>query len=70
MAIKISDKVIYETTDYDMFKQLLGNRDPRQEKAVIDSINKVGYLFDPILCNENYEIIDGQNRLEAVVFHH
>lgn len=66
MAIKISDKVIYETTDYDLFKQLLGNRDPRQEKAVIESINKVGYLFDPILCNEKYEIIDGQNRLEAV----
>lgn len=66
MEFKISDKVIYETHDYDMFKQLLGNRDPKQEKAVIDSIKKVGYLFDPILCNESFEIIDGQNRLEAL----
>lgn len=66
MAIKISDKVIYETTDYDMFEKLLGNRDPKHEKAIIDSINKVGYIFDPITVNEKYQIIDGQNRLEAL----
>lgn len=66
MGIKVSDKVIYETHDYDMFSQLLGNRDPRQEKAIVESIEKVGYIFDPILCNEHYEIIDGQNRLEAL----
>ena len=56
---------IKETYDYSIFKRLEGNRDVKQVKAIIDSIKKIGYLFNPIMCNEKMEIIDGQNRLEA-----
>lgn len=64
------DKVIghiYQTTDYSKFKKLKGNRDPKTAKKIVNSINEVGYILDPILINEKSEIIDGQNRFEAVV---
>lgn len=63
------DKVygnIYETTDYSKFKRLKGNRDPKTSKKIIKSIESVGYVLDPILVNDNWEIIDGQNRFEAI----
>ena len=56
------------SNDYDMFKRLSGNRsveEPRVQK-IINSINKVGYILSPILVNENFEVIDGQGRLEAL----
>ena len=58
---------IYETTDYSKFKKLKGNRDPKTAKKIVNSINEVGYVLDPILINEKDEIIDGQNRFEAVM---
>ena len=61
-----SNKTIYETTDYDMFKPLLGNRDAKCEKKIEESINKVGYIFDPVIVNENFEVIDGHNRIGAL----
>jgi hypothetical protein len=63
------DKIIgkiYQTTNYDSFKRLKGNRDVRNAKKIVDSINKVGYVLSPILVNENMEVIDGQNRLDAL----
>jgi hypothetical protein len=57
---------IYETTDYGKFRKMLGNRDAKSESKIIASIQNVGALIDPILVNEKYEIIDGQNRLEAL----
>lgn len=61
-------KEIKSTKDYSIFKKLIGNRnitDARVNK-IIKSINKVGYIPNPIIVNENMEIIDGQGRLEAL----
>lgn len=57
---------IYTTNDYSLFKKLQGNRDVKGTKKIIDSIKTVGYVLSPILVNEKYEVIDGQNRLEAL----
>lgn len=57
---------IYVTYDYSKFKRLKGNRDVDHERAIYDSIKKVGYVRDPILVNEKFEVIDGQNRLMAL----
>lgn len=67
--MKAEDKVcgsIYVTSDYSKFKRLKGNREVDHEKAIYDSIKKVGYVRDPILVNEKFEVIDGQNRLMAL----
>lgn len=64
---KIESKIEI-TNDYKKFKKLLGNRkvaDSRVRK-IINSIEKVGYIINPIIVNENYEVIDGQGRLEAL----
>lgn len=61
-------RVVQRTTDYSMFKTLKGNRDvgrPRVRK-IISSIEKVGYIMNPIIVNERMEVIDGQGRLEAL----
>lgn len=57
---------ILETTDYDIFNTLLGNRDKKSESKIIDSIQRVGYVISPLIVNEKMEIIDGQNRLAAL----
>lgn len=57
---------IIETSDYEMFERLEGNRDITNVKKIIESINTVGYIPNPIIVNEKYEVIDGQNRLEAL----
>ena len=57
---------IYLTDDYDKFKRLKGNRDIKGTKKVIKSIKDVGYILSPILVNEKYEVVDGQNRLDAL----
>lgn len=61
-------KEIKSTKDYKQFKKLLGNRkvaDSRVRK-IINSIEKVGYITNPIIVNEKYEVVDGQGRLEAL----
>lgn len=60
--------VIYETHDYNMFKRLSGNRTVTtiRAKKIRTSIEKNGYIKSPICVNENYEVIDGQGRLEAL----
>lgn len=57
---------VYETRDYDKFKRLQGNREISHAKKIIKSIQKVGYILNPIIVNEKWEIIDGQNRFEAL----
>ncbi len=64
--MKESSIKIYETYDYDQFRQMLGNRDAKSESKIVNSIQKVGYVVNPIIVNEKNEIIDGQNRLEAL----
>lgn len=58
---------VYKTSEYDVFKKLLGNRDVTEERvsAIVDSIKKIGLMCSPILVNEKMEIIDGQGRYEA-----
>ena len=59
---------ILSTTDYTLFRKLKGNRDigrPRVEK-IKNSIQSVGYITNPIICNEKMEIIDGQGRAQAL----
>jgi hypothetical protein len=57
---------IYFTTDYNIFKELLGNRDldEKHVKNLIKSM-KEEYLEIPIQVNEKMEVIDGQHRLAA-----
>src|SRR5271157_6057712 len=59
---------ILETTDYEIFKKVTGNReiDPAHVCRLATSIEKKNMLnVRPIIVNERMEIVDGQNRLEA-----
>ena len=62
------NKQILVTNDYEKFKKLLGNRSVTNQRvnAIINSIQKVGYITSPIIVNERMEVIDGQGRLEAL----
>ena len=66
MEMEESNIKVYVTSDYDMFKKMLGNRDIKSEARIIESIQTVGYICNPIIVNEKYEILDGQNRLAAL----
>lgn len=57
---------IYQTTDYDQFRTLSGNRRINQAnfRRLSESMEKK-YLFSPILVNEKMAIIDGQHRFLA-----
>lgn len=60
---------IQSTTNYEQFKKLLGNR-PINKSLIVsirESINNDGnyLMYNPIIVNEEMEIIDGQHRLEA-----
>ncbi len=59
---------IEKTKEYDIFKILPGNRSLIKShiKKLKESIEKSNFLnLHPIVINENYEIIDGQHRLEV-----
>lgn len=58
---------VYSTNDYSIFKHLDGNREitVRRKARIKESIATVGYVMNPIVVNENLEVIDGQGRLEA-----
>lgn len=58
---------VYNTTDYDQFKTLKGNRyiDPNNYKKLLKAIEQKNLLeINPIIVNEKFEVIDGQHRLE------
>lgn len=59
---------VYTTTDYEKFNRLKGNRDVTNKRVAIikESISQIGYVSNPIIVNENMEIIDGQGRCEAL----
>lgn len=65
---KESNIKVYETKDYEKFKTLVGNRnvDIGRVKKIEESIKNVGYIHNPIIVNEKFEVIDGQGRLEAL----
>ena len=58
----------YRTSDYSLFSRLEGNRAVLASRVskILKSINESGYIFNPIVVNESYQIIDGQGRFEAL----
>ena len=58
---------VYRTEDLSIFKTLIGNRSVKENRkqALVESIDKYGYITNPIIVNEKYEVIDGQGRLAA-----
>lgn len=58
---------VYKTYDLSIFKPITGNRVPNLQhiRRLVDSIKMRGMKCNPILINENYEVIDGQHRLAA-----
>ena len=60
------DYAVYMTVNYAQFKRLEGNRTPKSSKVIVESIKDIGYIDNPILVNEKMEVIDGQNRLDAL----
>lgn len=58
---------VLKTNDLFIFKSINGNRtvNPMHVKRLSDSIKQHGMLCNPIIVNQNYEVIDGQHRLEA-----
>lgn len=59
-------KEIKQTTNYDQFKLCDWNRGVSENnlKKIAKSVEKVGWLKHPIMVNEDFEVIDGQHRLE------
>lgn len=64
---KVSEKKIHITDDYSVFKTLEGNREIKDDRVakIVKSISTVGYITNPVIVNENMEIIDGQGRVKA-----
>ena len=62
------DEELHKTTDYNMFKILLGNRfiEPKNVAKLRANMQKNGILPMPIIVNEKKEIIDGQHRFTAI----
>ncbi len=58
---------IKTTKNYDMFKAMKGNREINEYfvRKMVKNIREYG-LINPIVVNENMEVIDGQHRLEAL----
>ncbi len=66
MGVKVGN--IYSTNDYSVFKKLNGNRGilENRKALLVRSISERGWIRNPIVVNENMEVIDGQGRLEAL----
>ena len=60
----IKQDQIYTTSDYQEFIFFDGNASKCNVSKIIDSIKKYG-LINPIVVNQNKEIIDGQHRFES-----
>jgi hypothetical protein len=62
---KVSE--VYKTYDLSVFKTISGNRVQNLQhiKRLIESLNLYGMKCNPIIVNENFEVIDGQHRLAA-----
>jgi hypothetical protein len=58
---------VYKTYDLSVFKTISGNRVPNLQhiRRLASSIEEYGMKCNPMLINENYEVIDGQHRLAA-----
>ena len=59
---------VIETTDYDIFKGIVGNRkvEKKHVEMLTGAIDRNNLLnVRPIIVNEEMMVIDGQHRLEA-----
>ena len=63
-----SVETIYTTTDYDGFIFTDWNRNVSNARVVkmVESIKTTGWLPNPVLVNEKFEVIDGQSRVKAL----
>lgn len=54
------------TSEYDVFSRLPGNRDIDllHVSTLVKAMEKE-YIFSPILVNQDFQVLDGQHRLEA-----
>lgn len=59
---------VYATDNYDVFKKLKGNRpvESARYRKILNSIKLIGWMHNPIVVNEKFEIIDGQGRFKAL----
>lgn len=59
---------VYTTNDYSIFKRLPGNRDIPESRIskIVESVQSIGWVHNPIIVNEKMEVIDGQGRLTAL----
>lgn len=59
---------VYVTRNYDIFKRLTGNRDIPESRIskIVESIQTIGWIHNPIIVNEKMEVVDGQGRLTAL----
>lgn len=62
-----SEFKIYKTNDLDRFELMDSNRKPFEShiQRIIVNIKRFGMLCNPILVNEQMQVIDGQHRLIA-----
>lgn len=67
-TIKYSPLRVLITKDYSIFKKIKGNRPiiPSHVKNLIKAMCK-SYLLTIVLVNEKMEVMDGQNRLDAII---
>lgn len=63
---RITENQIEFTYEYDVFERMPGNR-PVSESHVLNLMRKMRQkdLLVPIQINQNFEVVDGQHRLEA-----
>ena len=59
---------VYVTKDYSIFKRLVGNRDIPESRIskIVESIQTIGWVHNPIKKKKKMEVIDGQGRLTAL----
>lgn len=64
--ISLEGMVVHSSKDYTKFRKLIGNRKPVEDniKRLMASMSKK-QLASIGIVNERFEVIDGQNRLEA-----
>lgn len=65
---KEADYKVYTTKKYDLFVFNAENREvsPKRVEAIKQSIESVGYIRNPIIVNEKFEIMDGQGRFTVL----
>lgn len=59
-------EMVFSTKDYSQFKKMKSNRTVSEKRisSIVDSMRE-GYILNPIIVNEKYEIVEGQGRYEA-----